>query len=266
METPQVVTTSNRSFPVALSDISVGLVDYCVGDSYVTLKKLVALNRQEYADKWGYKIFSGDEDTFPAQTFIEPHAWLKAAYIYQLLSSTEAQGVDWFLWVDCDALIARFDLSVNDVLSDLNANPQHHIVVAEDPYTEFNSGVMLVRNSEWSRDLWKHALQKAVNVSVREHKWWEQQALLELYRENNYEEQARIHITPHRWKINAFYNRRRNEFNSSSFCLHRVNCRDHPDCDDLFGSFFCTIMPNGSYPRDLVDCSRGANMTLLGSK
>ncbi len=243
----------------------VGLVDYCVGDSYITLKKLIAYNRQTYANKWNYTIFSGNEDVFPAQTFIEPRAWLKAAYFYQLLTSTQTRDVDWLLWVDCDALITRFDLSVDDVLSDLKTTSQHHVVVAEDPHTEFNSGVMLVRNSDWSRELWGHALQKASNVSVREHKWWEQQALLELYRENIHEEKTRILITPHRWKINALQTFRRHEFNASSFILHRVNCRkQQPECNNLFMSFFCLTMPNGSYPEDLVDCSN-ASMTLLGS-
>jgi hypothetical protein len=254
----------DRSFPVSTLNLSVGLVDYCVGDSYAILKKLIAYNRQTYANKWNYTIFSGNEDVFPAQTFIEPRAWLKAAYFYQLLTSTQTRDIDWFLWVDCDALITRFDLSVDDVLNDLKTTSQHHIVVAEDPHTEFNSGVIFVRNSDWSRDLWGHALQKASNVSVREHTWWEQQALLELYRENIHEEKTRILITPHRWKINAFYTPRRNDFNSSSFVLHRVNCREQPACDVLFESFFCTIMPTTSYPNDIVDCS-SANMTPLES-
>ena len=211
---PQVSPTSN---------VSVGLVDYCVGDSYATHKKLIAYNRQTYADKWGYTIFSGDEEVFPMQTFVNPLAWLKAAYLYQLLSGVQARDIEWFLWMDCDALITRFDLNVDDLLLDLNVRPEHHVVVAQDPHAEFKSGVMFVRSSEWSRDLWKRTLQKASNVSIREHIWWEQQALLELYRENRHQESTHILITPDRWKINVFRTPRRNEFNASSFALHRVD-------------------------------------------
>lgn len=243
----------------SLSNTTVGLVDYCVGDSYETLKKLIAYNRQAYANKWGYKIFSGNEDNFPLQTFVDPPAWLKAAYFYQLLTSVQAQDIEWFLWIDCDALITRFDLSVDHVLQDLSLRPFHDIVVAQDPHTEFNSGVMFVRNSEWSRDLWKRTLQQAKDITIREHKWWEQQALLELYREDKYEERKHILITSDRWKINAFQTFRRNEYNASSFAIHRVNCRKQPECNELFESFFCVTMPNGSFPEELVDCSNATD-------
>jgi len=251
----QVVPKDFRASPPP----TIGLVDYCVGDTYATLKKLVEYNRQAYADKWGCTIFSGNEEVMPVQTFVKPLAWLKAAYFHQLLTSAQAQDIEWFLWMDCDALITRFDLSIAEVLLDVNSQPEHHIVVAQDPHTEFNSGVMFVRNSEWSRDLWKHTLQKASSNATREHKWWEQQALLELYRENQHDEVSHILITPDRWKINAFQTFRRNEFNASSFALHRVNCRKQPDCNDLFESFFCVTMPNGSYPEDLLDCSNATD-------
>ena len=234
---------------------TVGLVDYCVGESYATIKKLVVYNRQEYADRWGYKVLSGSEEVMPVQTFVKPLAWLKAAYFYQLLSNSQEQEIEWFLWVDCDALVTRFDLSVDEVLQDLDVRPEHHLIVSSDPHTDFNLGIMFVRNSEWSRELWKRTLQKASDVAIREHKWWEQKALLELYHENQHQEATNILIISDRWKINALQTFRRNEFNASSFALHRVNCRKQPECADLFESFFCATMPNGSFPEDLVDCS-----------
>jgi hypothetical protein len=255
-------TTREGLSMLSESNVTVGLVDYCVGESYATLKKLIGFNRQAYAAQWNYSIFSGNDDEFPLQTFVEPLAWLKAAYFYQLLSSAQTREIEWFLWIDCDALITRFDHSVDDILNDLNTTSNHHIVVAQDPHTEFNSGVMFVRNSEWSRDLWKRTLQKASDDAIRHHKWWEQQALLEVYRENHHEETLRILITPHRWKINAFRTPRRNDYNESSFAWHRVNCREQPTCSNLIEAFFCSIMPNGSYPVDVVDCAH-ANHSLL---
>jgi hypothetical protein len=134
---------------------SVALVDYCVGESYATLKKLVAYNQRAYADKWRYKILSGNEEEMPVQTFIQPFAWLKAAYNFQLLLSSEEQDVEWFLWIDCDALIMRFNMSVPQVLRDIGVSPENHIIVAADAHADFNTGVIFVRNSQWSHDLWK---------------------------------------------------------------------------------------------------------------
>jgi len=253
---------NESSSETAAVSSTVGLVDYCVGDSYATLKKLIAYNRRVYADKWNYTIFSGNEEVFPVQTFVTPLAWLKAAYFYHLLTSAQVQDIEWFLWIDCDALITRFDSSIPQILEDLHVQLKHDVVMAQDPNTEFNSGVMFVRNSEWSRDLWKHTLQKASDIAIREHVWWEQQALLELYRENQYDEESHILITPDRWKINAFRTPRRNGYNASSFAWHRVNCREQPKCNDLFEAFFCDVMPNGTYLEELVDCGN-VNDSLL---
>jgi hypothetical protein len=241
---------------------TIALVDYCVGESYATLKKLVAYNRRAYADNWRYKILSGNEEAVPVQSFIQPFAWLKAAYLFQLLSSSEEQDVEWFLWMDCDSLVTRFDMSVPQVLQEIGVSAENHIVVAADPHADFNTGVMFIRNCQWSRDLWKRALQKASNNTIREHPWWEQQALLDLYHENLHNETRHILVSPDRWKINAFQSIRRNEFNASSFVLHRVNCNEQPECSRLFESFFCATMPNGSYPEGLVDCSNRTNMTI----
>jgi hypothetical protein len=202
---------------------------------------------------------SGNEEEMPVQTFIQLFAWLKAAYNFQLLSSSEEQDVEWFLWIDCNALITRFDMSVPQVLRDIGVSPENHIVVAADAHADFNTGVIFVRNSQWSRDLWKRALQKASNNTIREHPWWEQKALLELYHENLYNESMHILVFPDRWKINAFQSTRRNEFNASSFVLHRVNCNEQPMCSRLFELHFCATMPTGSYPEGLVNCSNRTN-------
>lgn len=260
----QATSKESKHLSTALfsSNTTVGLVDYCAGDSYATLKPLIDANRQAYASRYNYTIFSGDLDTFPLQSFVEPLAWLKAAYFYHLLSSTHSQHFDWFLWVDCDALITRFDFSVDTILNDLNTSPSHHIVMAQDPHSEFNSGVMFVRNTDWSRDLWKRTLQMASNETVRRHPLWEQQALLELYRANQFNEQTRVLITPDRYKINAFRTPRRNDFNESSIAWHRVNCREQPLCNDLFEAMFCASMPKEFSTKELIDCAN-VNETLL---
>lgn len=246
---------NSTTTPQNETDMTVALVDYCVGDMYARLKKLVTYNRQVYADTWGYRVRSGNENELPVQSFVEPLAWLKAAYFFQLLSSYRDHDVDWFLWVDCDALVTRFDLSIPQVLDDLGVLPQHHVVLAHDLGAgDFNTGVILVRNSEWSLGLWRRTLLKASDPAIRTHPWWEQQALLELYHENRFDESQHILITADRWKINAFRNQQLHEFNESSFVLHRVFCREQPKCDNLFETFFCATMPKGSFPEGIVDC------------
>jgi hypothetical protein len=259
--------TQANSTPKSPHSPHFALVDYCVGDSFNVLKSLVYYNRHAYAKRQGYDIFSGSIDDFPLEPFISPQAWLKPAYLYHLMTKN-VSSIDWFVWLDCDALIARMDWSLEEVLSEklgVSNNQQNDMIVAQDPNTLFNTGVMIIRNSDWSRDLLKRLLQQvSINNSTRYNSWWEQRALLDLYDSNQHNEKQRIMITPHRTVLNAFQNERRNEYGSgATFIWHRVNCRKHQEiCTQMSVDFFCETMPEGSYPEDLCRQNKKAAITI----
>jgi len=53
---------------------------------------------------------------------------------------------DWFLWLDCDALVTNRSISIADFLQTYLVTEDAHFVVAEDS----NSRVLMVRNgAEW---------------------------------------------------------------------------------------------------------------------
>jgi hypothetical protein len=263
-----MTTTTRASGTRPKSSLSprFALVDYCTGDSFNLLKKLVYYNRLAYAKTHGYGILSGSIEDFPLEPFISPKAWLKPAYLYHLMTNNEG-NIDYFVWIDCDVLIARMDWSLKEVLSEklgISDTHQHDVIVSQDPNTLFNTGVMLLRNTDWSRDLLKRTLQQAsINNSTRYNSWWEQRALLDLYESNTHNEQQRIMITPHRTVLNAFRNERRNEYDpDTTFMWHRVNCRKHQQiCTQMSVDFFCDTMPKGSYPEYLCR-QKTQNMTI----
>ena len=202
--------------------MNIGLVSYCVGEQFVGLQQLVTHNHHAYAAasttdatstriaattstttnnnhhnhyNQNVYIFQGNETNFPIQSFITPGAWLKAAYIHHLLSTSTpptssssslshkitttitSQDMDWFLWLDCDALISRFDVTIPKLLEEeLNVQSHHNLIVAPDKSptisikknknqnatatsdskelsSPMNTGVMLIRNCIWSLQL-----------------------------------------------------------------------------------------------------------------
>jgi len=257
-ESPFGITQRSRMKRNRIRAGTVGIVGYCVGEKYQDLNRLATYNHRAYADRYGYDVFQGNEEDVPEQSFITPFAWLKALYMYRLLSSPppsrqeQALSIEWFLWLDCDALVARFDKSVVEILDELHVQHHHHMVIAMDRSSPFNTGVIFMRNCQWSQDLWKRALQSASNDTVRHHKWWEQKALHDLYAQNLHNESHHIYVVKDRWKINAFggYNRGHTEFTNESYIWHRVHCVK-PECYNYSHAFFCSKTPKGTYPTEL---------------
>lgn len=260
-----------------LSGKNIALVDYCAGGGGggsssksnvnkdmmtmyydTTIRSMVQYNRQAYANRHGYHILSGSREPLAIEAFVTPLAWIKAAYLHELLLKNNNNNGEtkWLLWIDCDALVAQLDWSVEYVVKSLlqiDMDSEYDMIMAEDPHVAFNSGVILMRCNDWTRNLWKRVLQLAANESIRTHVWWEQKALLDLWEANKYEEQRRILITPHRPIWNAFWTeRRKDEYQpNKSFVWHRVNCRKVKECNAISTKFFCDIMPKGEYPEEL---------------
>eukprot|EP00740_Mantoniella_antarctica_P000040 CAMPEP_0181394402 /NCGR_PEP_ID=MMETSP1106-20121128/27762_1 /TAXON_ID=81844 /ORGANISM="Mantoniella antarctica, Strain SL-175" /LENGTH=314 /DNA_ID=CAMNT_0023515903 /DNA_START=126 /DNA_END=1071 /DNA_ORIENTATION=- len=205
-----------------------------------------------------YDVFQGDDNILPHMHFLEPFAWLKAGLLWQLLQARSAH--QWFVWVDCDALYMNLDKSVPDLLRDLGVDPgpagTTHVVAADDLGSSlFNTGVLVVRNSQWSRDFFANVLRSAKHHDVRNHGWWEQFAMQELYKQNHHEEQKRVAIIQERYKLNAFTNQRE-YVDGVSFVLHQVFCPgDQPntaatvaECGRKFKGYFCTTLAE-MYPK-----------------
>ena len=238
---------ANAQGSVAGSEV--GLVSFCHGRKFQELGKWATLNHIEYATRHGYDFFKGNEQVLPHMHFLTPFAWLKAGFFWQLLQARSKH--EWFVWVDCDALYMNMDKTVPDLIRDLGYDPRRnsdvHIIVADDLGSSiFNTGVLLVKNSEWSRDFFGNVLRMAQNENVRNHGFWEQFAMQELYKANRHMERIHVQIVVDRYKLNAFTVER--EFRDGvSFVLHQVNCPGHPnnrassekDCTNKMKSFFC---------------------------
>jgi len=123
-----------------------------------------------------------DFEILPMPALDRPPAWGKIAIIANQFANSPA---DFLLWVDADACFVRTDRNIADATKDgkdfylvshqlPKARPSHGIVTyVERP----NTGVFLIRRSEWSQKFLNTVWQMTKYIS---HPWWENAAVLDL--------------------------------------------------------------------------------------
>merc|ERR1712146_496271 len=62
-----------------------------------------------------------------------------------------AQPPDWFMWIDCDALVTNRSISLEMVIRTHNISNMAHFIVAEEA-NGINTGIFFLRGSEPARD------------------------------------------------------------------------------------------------------------------
>jgi hypothetical protein len=131
--------------------------DYCV----MTLRL--------YAARWGYAVHVD-----PDVAINRPPAWHRVKLIPELFD----KGYELVLWLDADAAFVRLDA---DILAELR--PGKDLYLVEHNHPDFpsspvpNTGVMLVRNTQWSRDLFARLWSM---TQYENHNWWENAAAIHL--------------------------------------------------------------------------------------
>ena len=215
--------------------VQIAVVKACVGSAFKRISNASLENGLNYAKIHSYDFLEVNEGTFPEVTFVTPHAWVKIAYLHDLLVSR--LKLDWVFWLDCDTLVLRPQVSVESVLQEMNVGVSHDLVFTEDDpnhraMAPFNSGVFFIRNSRWAVEELSRVLRLASQQEIRNHGLWEQEALRRLYISNDNAEHAKMLIVPERWKFNAFD--RLEEETNETFIWHRTACRDQPKCDDKY--------------------------------
>jgi len=104
---------------------------------------------------------------------------------------------------------------------------------------------MFVRNTRWTIDVLGRLMVLAEKDDTRNHPWWEQHALHELFSQNYGGLRRKLLIVQKRARINAFASLGEEE--RDDFIWHRVNCREQPVCDQSYFEKFCGIHPRSHY-------------------
>lgn len=148
--------------------------------AFLPIANLTVPRLRDYAARHGFEFDAAtDMDAAPFNTI-----WAKVPLILKALD----EGVEFVIWIDSDALIIRLEQDIRDSISE-HADIQ---MVWHGPDTSridfpgfvphYNAGIMLIRNTEWSRDFFTRVWELRFTI---DHLWCDQAAILWLlgYRE-----------------------------------------------------------------------------------
>lgn len=110
-----------------------------------------------------------------------PAPWAKVPFVLALLD----QGYDYVFWVDADAVIVDAGHDVADLIDDSKDLHlvRHHLPECDAPVP--NTGVFLIRNSTWSRNVLRQMWELE---QYAEATWWENAAFIHLLGVEGFEE------------------------------------------------------------------------------
>ncbi|OQS06977.1 hypothetical protein THRCLA_00994 [Thraustotheca clavata] len=126
--------------------------DYSVGHTCAHINQL-------YAQRHGYPFYCDVLPYKEMMTAIAPRnfcGWYKVAMIkrfFEDMEALKAQNIGYLMWIDADAVVIDHSIAAQSLI----VQAQHRdLIISEDinPCCMINTGVMLIKLSEWSRDLW----------------------------------------------------------------------------------------------------------------
>ena len=132
--------------------IPVNIVSLCAYPGGSPMRDLAWSNHNAYAARHGY-TYRMITEVQPA--YIQTPQFFKNRLIVDWTVDPNPTA-DWLLFVDCDAFFTNFDTQIEDLIQTYVTNTTH-VLVAEDN-GGINTGVMLVRRSQWSLDLFAAAM------------------------------------------------------------------------------------------------------------
>ncbi len=151
---------------------SVCLLTAC-NSGHRPLADLTVPHMRSFAEAQGYHLHFICKDDWERQ-----RGWIKVEAIRASLD----EKFDFVLWVDVDTVIQRRDVDVRSAAVD-NADlhmvwhgPDTSTIEAIDFLPHFNSGVMLIRVTDWSRNFFREVWE----IGQLPHRWSEQATILHL--------------------------------------------------------------------------------------
>lgn len=145
-------------------------------DAFLPIAKMTVPLLREFAARHGHDFHvSTDMDAGSLNTI-----WAKISLINEAL---ENSGAEFVFWIDSDALMLRPDRDIRDSIvdqADLHMTWHSSDTGRSDwhvPNPHYNAGVMLVRNSAWSRDFFARVWELRF---AKHHSWNDQAVILQL--------------------------------------------------------------------------------------
>ncbi|KAF9187331.1 hypothetical protein BGZ51_001421 [Haplosporangium sp. Z 767] len=162
--TPACTFDANRQKNIAVLTSSYIYADMCMAEASLP----AADNKREYAAKHGYDFVARSAEFAQEEFRHRRLVWGKIGAIQKTLPHYE-----WLLWMDMDAIVANLDQDVRDIIRLAEDNKEQEgneislIVSRPQKDKMLNAGVMLIKNTEWSRKFWSEVQRRTEWYNLR---------------------------------------------------------------------------------------------------
>lgn len=147
--TSACVLDAYRKNSIAVLTSSYIYVDMCMAEASLPS----AENKRIYAEKHGYYFVSRSAEFAQEEFRYRRLVWGKVGAIQKVLPHYE-----WLLWMDMDALVVNMDKDVGEIIrlaEERSVGKEISLIVSRPVKDKMlNAGVMLIKNTEWSRRFW----------------------------------------------------------------------------------------------------------------
>jgi hypothetical protein len=196
--------------PIALCTLSIGA-------EYKEAVKYSNKIKKNYCEKNAYDYRDDEDEGIYDKS--RPVAWSKINLIQRCLN----EGYDYVVWIDADAYIMNPELKLESFI--VNFSKGKDILVTMDSVDTLNSGVMFIKNTNWSRRFFKHVYSMTEFIN---HSNWEQGAIIEMYEKNMLDAQKHVILLPK--SLQRLFNSYVPMYKNEDFIMHVAGCwRDNTD-------------------------------------
>ena len=123
--------------------------------------------------------------------------WYKIKLISKLLQSRPDAG--YIIWNDADIMITNYDYKITDIISKYK---QADIIVTKEHSNVLNTGTIIVRNTEFSKNMMQKIWDNSIPSRPDFH---EQSSFSDLYTQNTLNCQEHVHIIPNMSELFVYW-------------------------------------------------------------
>lgn len=173
-------------------------------EHYKKLADITMLNKTQYCEERGYKLFAKTDNFSPKPKAIY---FDKLRYILEILNNNS--DIKWAWWLDCDALITNFNISIEQWCDN-----DYHIAISLDKNT-INNGSFFIRNSEEG----KRFIKRSLILEADDQYVNETGTMEDLYKTTAYKDIIKLHS--------------QRDFNSNNYEFYMSHYKHYQYFDDL---------------------------------
>ena len=171
----------------------------------------------EYCKKYGIEYYCETNEKLIYETLKDrAGSWFKIPFLKDQLESTNC---DYVIYIDSDAFIANEEVDFRDIIANY---PEYDLILGADFGPDLvNGGVLIFKNTEWSKDFLQRVWSKAEKISRGRYKRdiWLEQTILSTFLLVNDVDAAKTKILP--WDIQNSINSL--HLNEKTFIYHDLS-------------------------------------------